>query len=221
MAVRNPNRSFAPVTPSVAPSGRGPGRLVRLLRTVRFQAGHISSWRGSCERYGLLPVAVACGWLLLLLSPLLSARLGPPRSSRRPRPTAIMMTPAATSATPRIPGHADQKGIFPTVYTRQLMVSRPLTAMTVTPPSNQRSDLWLLTFPFVFASAIFHDQSISFLRPYHGNRPVTARTVRGMARARRHPLPSGRCSPTLLGSLPGDTEPGADLDPGVAAGAGP
>ena len=38
-----------------------------------FQAGHIPSWRGSCERYALSPVAAACRWLLLLLSPLLSA----------------------------------------------------------------------------------------------------------------------------------------------------
>jgi hypothetical protein len=29
---------------------------------------HIPSWRGSCECYALLPVAVACGWSLLLLS---------------------------------------------------------------------------------------------------------------------------------------------------------
>jgi hypothetical protein len=38
-----------------------------------FQAGHIPSWRGSHERYALSPVADACRWLLLLLSPLLSA----------------------------------------------------------------------------------------------------------------------------------------------------
>ena len=42
-----------------------------------FQAGHIPSWRGSCERYGLSPVAVACRWSLLLLSPLLSAAIRP------------------------------------------------------------------------------------------------------------------------------------------------
>jgi hypothetical protein len=36
-------------------------------------AGHIPSWRGSHERYALSPVADACRWLLLLLSPLLSA----------------------------------------------------------------------------------------------------------------------------------------------------
>ena len=37
-----------------------------------FQAGHIPSWRGSCERYALSPVAAVSRWLLLLLSPLLS-----------------------------------------------------------------------------------------------------------------------------------------------------
>ena len=46
-------------------------------RPSAFQAGHIPSWRESCERYALPPVAVACRWLLLLLSPLLSAQ---PRS---------------------------------------------------------------------------------------------------------------------------------------------
>jgi hypothetical protein len=49
---------------------RRPGTDPRLSA---FQAGHIPSWRGSCERYALLPVAVARRWSLLLLSPLLSA----------------------------------------------------------------------------------------------------------------------------------------------------
>ena len=34
------------------------------------------SWRGSCERYALSPVAAGSRWLLLLLSPLLSAAAG-------------------------------------------------------------------------------------------------------------------------------------------------
>jgi hypothetical protein len=38
-----------------------------------FQAEHIPSWRGSCERYALSPVADGGRWSLLLLSPLLSA----------------------------------------------------------------------------------------------------------------------------------------------------
>jgi hypothetical protein len=42
---------------------------------MSFQAGHIPSSRESCERYALSPVAAACRWSLLLLSPLLSAAL--------------------------------------------------------------------------------------------------------------------------------------------------
>jgi hypothetical protein len=42
-------------------------------RPSAFQAGHIPSWRGSCERYPLSPVAAGSRWLLLLLSRLLSA----------------------------------------------------------------------------------------------------------------------------------------------------
>jgi hypothetical protein len=40
---------------------------------MSFQAEHIPSWHGSRERYALSPVAAACRWSLLLLSPLLSA----------------------------------------------------------------------------------------------------------------------------------------------------
>jgi len=35
---------------------------------MSFQAGHISSWRESCECYALSSVATARRWLLLLLS---------------------------------------------------------------------------------------------------------------------------------------------------------
>ena len=38
-----------------------------------FQAGHMPSWRGSCGCYALPLVAAGGRWLLLLLSPLLSA----------------------------------------------------------------------------------------------------------------------------------------------------
>jgi hypothetical protein len=38
------------------------------------EAGHIPSWRGSCERYALSPVAAACRWSLLLLSRLSTRR---------------------------------------------------------------------------------------------------------------------------------------------------
>jgi hypothetical protein len=39
-----------------------------------FQAGHISSWRRWCECAALALIAVACRWLLLLLSRLLSGQ---------------------------------------------------------------------------------------------------------------------------------------------------
>ena len=52
------------------PSSRWSGAIER---PSAFQAGHIPSWRGSCECYALSPVAGGSRWLLLLLSPLLSA----------------------------------------------------------------------------------------------------------------------------------------------------
>ena len=42
-------------------------------RPYAFQAGHIPSWRESSEIYALPTLAADSGWLLLLLSPLLSA----------------------------------------------------------------------------------------------------------------------------------------------------
>ena len=42
-------------------------------RPSAFQAGHMPSWRGSCERCSLSPVAAGSRWPLLLLSPLLSS----------------------------------------------------------------------------------------------------------------------------------------------------
>ena len=47
----------------------------RARRPSVSQAGHIPSWRGSCECYALSPVAVVSRWCLLLLSPLLSAAI--------------------------------------------------------------------------------------------------------------------------------------------------
>jgi hypothetical protein len=55
-------------------------------RPSAFQAGHIPSWRGSCECYALSPVAAACRWSLLLLSPLLSTR----RRSSGSKPTRTL-----------------------------------------------------------------------------------------------------------------------------------
>jgi ATP-dependent exoDNAse (exonuclease V) alpha subunit len=49
---------------------------LRLRATFRFQAGHIPSCRSMCERSAQPPVADARHWLLLLLSPLLSAAVG-------------------------------------------------------------------------------------------------------------------------------------------------
>jgi hypothetical protein len=46
-------------------------------RPSAFQAGHIPSWRESCERYALSSVADVCRWLLLLLSPLLRRQGSP------------------------------------------------------------------------------------------------------------------------------------------------
>ena len=73
-----------PALPSGSASADGGDRW--LLMAVRghlgdtgpplFRPGHIPSWHGSCERYALSPVAGGRRWLLLLLSPLLSARSG-------------------------------------------------------------------------------------------------------------------------------------------------
>ena len=46
-------------------------------RPSAFPAGHMPSWRGSCKRYALSPVAAGSGWpLLLLLSSALPVRAG-------------------------------------------------------------------------------------------------------------------------------------------------
>ncbi len=65
------SRGHAPVMRR--PSSRRSGAVTR---PSVFQAGHIPSWHKSCESYALSAVAGACRWLLLLLSPLLSARSG-------------------------------------------------------------------------------------------------------------------------------------------------
>src|SRR6266568_3435560 len=63
-------------------TSRGHGSVMRrpgsrwdgaVERPSAFQAGYIPSWRGSSERCALPTVAADSGWLLLLLSPLLSA----------------------------------------------------------------------------------------------------------------------------------------------------
>ncbi len=78
-------------TGGAAPWDRGPGREPRRERPSRitdrpsaFQAGDIPSWRGSCERYPLSPVAAGSCWLVLLLSSLLSAAWFGSSSPRSP-----------------------------------------------------------------------------------------------------------------------------------------
>jgi hypothetical protein len=64
-------------------------RLGTSRRPSAFQAGHIPSWRESCERDALLPVAAACRWPLPLLSPAHRVRTlhpGPGLSAPRPSP---------------------------------------------------------------------------------------------------------------------------------------
>ena len=53
-------------------AGYSHGALALILDRL-LQAGHIPSWRRSYGSYALSPAGVACRWLLLLLSPLLSA----------------------------------------------------------------------------------------------------------------------------------------------------
>ena len=71
------------------------------------EAGHISSWRGSYERYALWPVAAVSGWLLLLLSPLLSA--AGPGPHLRCHPGAAT-TPCPLQAPPPNPIAAEPDG---------------------------------------------------------------------------------------------------------------
>jgi hypothetical protein len=65
----------------------GAGAVERLSA---FQAGHIPSCRGSCERYALSPIAAGRRWSLVLLSPLPSAQ---PKSSGG-EPTGPQTPPA-------------------------------------------------------------------------------------------------------------------------------
>ena len=70
-------------------------------RPSAFQAGHMPSWRGSCERYALSPVAAACRWSLLLLSPLLSTRRRP--SGSKPTRTVQGMARVRSGQAPAWP----------------------------------------------------------------------------------------------------------------------
>ena len=68
-----------------------------------FQAGHIPSWRGSCERYALSPVAAACRWSLLLLS----TRRRPPIS--KPTRTLQGMARVESGQAPAWPSGSDRR----------------------------------------------------------------------------------------------------------------
>jgi hypothetical protein len=68
----------------------GPVAIEPDLPIFRFQAGHMPSCYGSCECPVLSPVAAACRWSLLLLSPLLSTRRRP--SNSKPTRTLQGMT---------------------------------------------------------------------------------------------------------------------------------
>jgi hypothetical protein len=84
---------------------RGPGADPR---PYAFQAGHIQSWRGSCECYALLPVAAACRGLLLLLSPLLSAAVAR-------RALGCEQADASASGHPSSPGPASLRAATPPI----------------------------------------------------------------------------------------------------------
>ena len=86
-------------------------------RPSAFQAGHIPSWRESCESYALSPVADDSGWLLLLLSLLLSA-VGPVPLFRG-LPADDSVTPWSSPPSP---------GPFP--------ATRPRPVLSQTPPPN-------------------------------------------------------------------------------------
>ena len=81
-----------------------------------FQAGHIPSWRGSCERHALSPVAIGSGWLLLL-SPLLSAAGPVPHFPRLPADDSV--TPWSSPPSP---------GLLP--------ATRPRPVLSQAPPPN-------------------------------------------------------------------------------------
>ena len=90
------SRGHAPVVRR--PGSRWGGAVER---PSAFQAGHIPSWRGSCERYALSPVAAGGRWLLPLLSaadpvPHLRGFPGPvtaPCPAQAPSPNSIAAEP--------------------------------------------------------------------------------------------------------------------------------
>ena len=94
-----------------------PQRDWREPRPSAFQAGHIPSCGESCESYALSPVADDSGWLLLLLSSLLSA-VGPVPPCRG-LPADDSVTPWSSLPSP---------GLFP--------ATRPRPVLSQAPPPN-------------------------------------------------------------------------------------
>jgi hypothetical protein len=84
-----------PLRPELAP----PRCAVLTRRPSVFQAGHIPSWRGSCECYALSQVAAGSRWLLLLLSA--ARHLFPGVERRATVGHCSGVAPAGTSPAPR------------------------------------------------------------------------------------------------------------------------
>ena len=74
-----------------------------ILDRLLFRPDISPSWRGSCERYRPSPVAAACRWLLLLLSPLLSAAIRKASAALGPASRSV---PSRAPAVP--PRHRDE-----------------------------------------------------------------------------------------------------------------
>jgi hypothetical protein len=106
-------------------SWTAPSRIT--LRPSAFQAGHIPSWHKSCESYPLSPVADDSGWLLLLLSPLLSAVGSFPH---------LRGLPADDSVTSWSP--SPSPGLFPATRPRPVLSQAPPPNPTAAGPDGRR-----------------------------------------------------------------------------------
>jgi hypothetical protein len=95
-------------------------------RPSAFQAGHIPSWRESYESYALSPVADDSGWLLLLLSPLLSA-VGSVSSFHGPPADSV-----TSWSSPPSPG------LFPAAWPRPVLSQAPPPNPIAAEPDGRR-----------------------------------------------------------------------------------
>jgi hypothetical protein len=108
-----------------------------VARPSVFQAGHIPSWRGSCECYALSPVAAGGRWSLLLLSSLLSTRRRP--SYSKPTRTVQGMARVRSGQAPAWPLVSDRsvrrgsgvKRDFACTFTRNFSPCARCPAVTV------------------------------------------------------------------------------------------